>query len=80
MVILAETAGAATIRKFSGLCGSAGVPLYQFGTAEELGQAVGLDPKAVMAVIGSDIARGLFEALQKAGTRPVPLRRDPGGS
>ncbi len=80
MVILAETAGAATVRKFSGLCSVTGVPLYQFGTAEELGHAVGFDPKAVMAVTGADIAKGLCEALEKAGTTPVPLRRDPRGS
>lgn len=80
LVILAETAGAATARKFSGLCREAGVPLYQFGTAEELGHAVGLDPKAVLAVTGAEIAMGIRAALDKAGTMPVPLRRDPGGS
>lgn len=72
LVVLAEDAGAATVRRFTSLCRAGGVPLYQFGSMAELGHAVGFDPKAVLAVTGPEIARGLFEALESAGLQPLP--------
>jgi len=69
MVLLAGDAGTATERYFRRLCREKGVPLWQAGTKEELGSAIGKSPRAVLAVTGESFARALQKNVPKRDSK-----------
>lgn len=78
-VIVATDAGEATARRFAGLCRTARVPLFRHGTRTELGQALGLEGKAVVAVTDPGLTDRVLAALARAGVAPDPhTAPDPG--
>ncbi len=62
LVVVASDAGSSTKRSFDRLSENAGVPCIVFGSREELGQAVGSGPKAVLGVLDEGLAGAVSRA------------------
>lgn len=56
LLVMAADAGANTRERFSALCQKAGVDILTFGTREELGQRLGRDAYAIVAVLDRSFA------------------------
>ena len=54
LVIISSEASKNTRKKFTNMCSYYKVPLYIYGTKEELGRFTGKEFRASVAVIGSD--------------------------
>ena len=61
LVIVAENASANTRKLFTDKCSSYNVPLYVYGTKEELGHAIGKDVRSSLAILNA----GLAESIEK---------------
>ncbi|MCG0238018.1 MAG: L7Ae/L30e/S12e/Gadd45 family ribosomal protein [Firmicutes bacterium] len=78
LVIVAEDAGASALRRHQSLARDRGIPVYRVGNREELGRAVGLEPKAVLAVTDGELARKVREALDRAAVKPLEMAAQAG--
>lgn len=67
LVILAADAGHNATRRYSGLVH---IPVYVVGTEQELGDALGLPPTAVVAVTLEGLAERMEGLLREAGLSP----------
>lgn len=56
LVIVAEDASANTKKLFADKCSYYGVPVYQYGTKESLGRAIGKDLRSSLAVSDAGLA------------------------
>jgi ribosomal protein L7Ae-like RNA K-turn-binding protein len=63
MIIVASDAGANTRERFTALCEKAGVDLVLFGTRSELGQRLGRDAYAVVAVLNRSFAGQIRKSM-----------------
>ena len=61
VVVVAEEASANTKKMFTNMCNFYNVPLYIYGTKDELGKAMGKQMRASMAITDE----GLGKALEK---------------
>lgn len=61
VVVVAEEASANTKKMFTNMCSFYNVPLYIYGTKDELGKAMGKQMRASMAITDE----GLGKALEK---------------
>ena len=63
LILVAEDAGRSTRESFLRLGENAKLPCVIFGKREELGQAVGAGPKAVLGIIDQNLGAALGAAL-----------------
>lgn len=67
LVIVAEDASDNTKKRFRDKCSFYQVPIYTYGTKEELGHAIGKEQRSSIAVMDEGLARavtGHLEAIQ----------------
>ncbi|HHX77131.1 MAG TPA: 50S ribosomal protein L7ae [Firmicutes bacterium] len=64
LVVLAGNAAYLTRKEFTDKCRYYGVPLFETGTKEEIGKALGKQPLSVIAFIDESFAAGLLKRLQ----------------
>ena len=65
LVIVGEDASGNTKKMFRDMCDFYGVPIYFFGTKEELGHAMGKELRASLAVTDAGFAKSLTELLNE---------------
>lgn len=71
LVIVAEDASANTKKFFDDKCSYYGVPVYQYGTKERLGSAIGKELRSSLAVCDAGLAKAVIEALECEGVCQV---------
>lgn len=64
LVILAEDVSANTKKMFTNMCDFYEVPLFQFGTRETLGHAIGKEFRASLAVTDEGLAKAIIKQLE----------------
>lgn len=64
MVIVSEEASDNTKKKFTNMCTYYNVPIYYYGTKEELGHYMGKEFRASMAVLDSGFRNALEKQLK----------------
>ena len=67
LVIVAEDASANTKKLFSDKSSYYGVPVYQYGTKESLGEAIGKEQRSSLAVCDAGLAQAVMKALEGEG-------------
>lgn len=65
LVIVSEEASENTRKMFSNLCTYYKVPMYLFGTKEELGHAMGKEFRASLAVLDSGFSKALVKQMER---------------
>ncbi len=68
LVLTAQDASENTKKKFKDMCTYYEVPLYNVGTKEELGSAIGKDYRALIAVTDENFAKAMTKKLEQAGS------------
>lgn len=69
VVIVSEDASDNTKKLFFNKCKSYNVPIYYFGTKEELGHAIGKAARSSLAVTDENFAKSILSHLEKAVNR-----------
>lgn len=64
LVIIAEDASANTKKLFTDKCSFYKVPVYEFGTKEMLGRAVGKDLRSSLGVCDAGLADAIMKQLK----------------
>lgn len=64
LVIIAEDASANTKKLFTDKCSFYKVPVYQFGTKEDLGRAIGKDLRSSLGVCNAGLADAIIKQLE----------------
>ncbi len=64
LVILAEDVSANTKKMFTNMCEFYEVPLFQVGTKETLGHAIGKEFRASLAVTDEGLAKAIVKKLE----------------
>ncbi len=64
LVIVAEDASANTKKLFHDKCSFYEVPIFEYGTKEQLGRAIGKDMRSSMAVCDEGLAQAVLKAVQ----------------
>ena len=64
LVIIAEDASANTKKLFTNKCTFYEVPVYEFGTKEELGRAIGKDMRSSLGVSDAGLAEAIIKQLE----------------
>lgn len=67
LVLVSEEASGNTRKMFTNMCTFYRVPLYVFGTKEELGHSIGREMRASVAVLDSGLAKALVKQLNQNG-------------
>ncbi len=67
LVFTAQDASENTKKKFKDMCTYYEVPLYNMGTKEELGGAIGKDYRASLGVTDENFAMAMIKKLEKMG-------------
>ncbi len=65
LVIIAEDASANTKKLFTNKCSFYEVPVYQYGTKETLGQAIGKDFRSSLGVCDAGLANAIVKLLEE---------------
>lgn len=65
LVIVSEEASENTRKMFLNLCTYYKVPMYLFGTKEELGHAMGKEFRASLAVLDSGFSKALVKQMER---------------
>ncbi len=71
LVIVAEDASANTKKFFTDKGSYYGVPIYQYGTKEILGGAIGKELRSSLAVCDAGLAQAVIKALEGEGVCQV---------
>ena len=71
LVIVAEDASANTKKFFTDKSSYYGVPIYQYGTKENLGRAIGKEQRSSLAVCDAGLAQAVIKALEGEGVCQV---------
>ncbi|MDE7223698.1 MAG: ribosomal L7Ae/L30e/S12e/Gadd45 family protein [Acetatifactor sp.] len=71
LVIVAEDASANTKKFFTDKSSYYGVPIYQYGTKEVLGGAIGKEQRSSLAVCDAGLAQAVMKALEGEGVCQV---------
>ncbi len=69
LVVVASDASDNTKKKFTNKCTYYDIPLYFFGTKQELGKAIGKDPRSSIGLLDSGLANGIKLQLDNSTTR-----------
>jgi ribosomal protein L7Ae-like RNA K-turn-binding protein len=69
LLVLAADAGAGARKTFQRLAGEAKIALVEIGTRDELGQAIGKSPRAILAVTSDQFVKGLRQRLTGVETK-----------
>lgn len=64
LVVIAEDASANTKKLFHNKCSYYKVPVYEFGTKEELGRAIGKDFRSSVGVCDAGLADAIIKQLE----------------
>lgn len=64
LVIMAENASDHTKKKFSNMCTFYEIPIFEFGTKEELGHYIGKEFRATLAVTDEGFSNTIKERLK----------------
>ena len=64
LVIIAEDASGNTKKLFKDKCSFYEVPVYEFGTKESLGRAIGKDIRSSLAVCDAGLADAIIKQLE----------------
>ncbi len=64
LVIIAEDASANTRKLFTDKCGFYDVPVYVYGTKEELGHSIGKDIRSSVAILNAGLAESIMKYLK----------------
>ena len=64
LVIIAEDASANTKKLFTNKCTFYEVPVYEYGTKEELGRAIGKDVRSSLGVSDAGLAEAIIKQLE----------------
>ncbi len=65
LVIIAEDASANTKKLFTNKCTFYEVPVYEFGTKDELGRAIGKDMRSSLGVSDAGLAEAIVKQLER---------------
>ena len=68
LVLVAEDASQNTKKSAHDMCVFYEVPLYDIGTKEELGRAIGKEYRALIAVTDENFAKAMTKKLEQAGS------------
>ena len=68
LVIVSEEASANTNKMFTNMTSFYEVPLYHFGTKEELGKCIGKEFRASLAITDENLANAVVKKLQVCKT------------
>lgn len=63
LVIIAKDASLNTKKLFKDKCNYRKIPIYEFGTKEQLGKAIGKSPRSSLAVIDENFSLKLIKIL-----------------
>ena len=66
LVILSGDASDNTVKKFGNMCSYYGVPMFRYGTKEELGHAMGKEVRASLAVTEEGFAKSIRKCLEES--------------
>ena len=64
LVIIAADASANTKKLFTDKCSFYGVPIYEYGTKEALGRAIGKDLRSSLGVCDAGLADAIIKQLE----------------
>ena len=67
LVIVSEEASDNTKKMFTNMCTHYKVPIYLFGTKEELGHAMGQEFRASLAVVDAGLAKAIVKQMNIIG-------------
>lgn len=65
LVIVSEEASDNTKKKFQSMCAYYKVPIYFYGTKDELGRAMGKEFRASLAVLDEGLGNAMKEQLER---------------
>ena len=65
LVIIAEDASENTKKHFSDMCSFRGIPIYVYGSMDELGRCIGKGSRASIALTDEGFSKGLITGLQE---------------
>ena len=68
LVLVAEDASQNTKKSAHDMCVCYEVPLYDIGTKEKLGRAIGKEYRALIAVTDENFAKAMTKKLEQAGS------------
>ncbi|MBE5928449.1 MAG: 50S ribosomal protein L7ae [Lachnospiraceae bacterium] len=68
LVIIAKDASENTKKKFQNMCSFYEVPVYEYGTREELGHAIGKDYRAMLAIRDEGLAKAVIKNINREVT------------
>lgn len=63
-ILLSQDAGKNTSKRITDKCETFQIPVYQYGTREELGKAIGKPERVVIAITDAGFARKIKKLLQ----------------
>lgn len=66
LVILSGDASDNTVKKFGNMCSYYEVPMFRYGTKEELGHAMGKEVRASLAVTEEGFAKSIRKCLEES--------------
>ena len=64
LVVVAADASENTKKHFTDMCSYRNIPLYKYGTKEELGRCTGKESRAVIAVTDEGLGNSLISGLK----------------
>ena len=67
MVLLSVEASDNTKKKFTNMCTHYKIPIYQFGTKDELGHALGQEMRTCLSVEDAGFAKAVMERMHNDG-------------
>lgn len=67
LVIVALDASANTKKLFTNKCATKQIPVYEYGTKENLGRAIGRDLRSSLAIRNAGLAEAIIKHLEAAG-------------
>ncbi|ABZ84845.1 ribosomal protein, l7ae family [Heliomicrobium modesticaldum Ice1] len=65
LLLFTEDASAGVVQKYSHWCGDLGIPTVTYGQKEVIGQAIGLSPRTLVAVLDEGFAKAIHKAVHE---------------
>ena len=76
LVIVGEDASDNTKKMFINMCNFYHVPVYVYGSKEELGHSIGKEMRASLAVTDAGLAKSLIGHLEAAGNKEAVIEQN----
>lgn len=67
LVLVAMDASANTKKLFTNKCSNYKIPVFEYGTKESLGRAIGRDMRSSLAIRNAGLAKAIIKHLEAAG-------------